>query len=137
MTIQDLEQFRGMKNDCDMIKAEIEAFYDTRKSPNTGTDAGHGSTPGNPTEQAVMNKVLPNQELLQRMHKEMTRKLEQIDSWLATVDDAQLRALIRCYYILGNTWKRTSVMIYGYPCASRASQRVHRYFKNDEKSLSV
>lgn len=133
MTIETLEQFRGMKSECDMITAEIESLYDTRKSPNGRPDAGHGSVPGNPTEHAVMDQIQPLQAILEAKHSEMMKQLSSVETWLESVSDAQIRALIRCYYILGKTWKATSIKIYGYPCPQRAHQKVHRFFGSDEK----
>lgn len=132
MNIETLEQFRGMKNDCDMIQAEIETLYNPVASPNGRTEPGHGTTPGNPTEQAAF-KVIERKKVLEQKRSEMLAELVQIESWLDTVPDAQMSALLRCYYILGNTWKQTSVRIYGYPCPQRASQKVRRYFGKDEE----
>jgi hypothetical protein len=133
MTIHDLEQFRGMKNDCDMIKAEIESFYNPVSSPNGRTEPGHGTTPGNPTERAVLNQILPHEDMLEAKQKELMQKLKEINAWIETVNDYQVRALIRCYYVLGKTWKQTSIHIYGYPCPQRAHQRVHRFFGSREE----
>lgn len=134
MTIETLEQFRWLKVDVDMITAQIESFYDTRQSPNGRTDAGHGTLPGNPTERAVIDRIAPLEPILDAKRKEMIKQLSQVEPWLETVKDAQIRALIRCYYILGKTWKVTSIKVYGYPCPQRASQKVRRFF---EKSGSV
>lgn len=132
MTIETLEQFRGMKSECDMITAEIESLYNPVASPNGRIDAGHGSMPGNPTERAAM-RVMDRKRYLEAKQAEMMQNLSDIETWLESVSDAQIRALIRCYYILGKTWKATSIKIYGYPCPQRAHQKVHRFFGSDEK----
>jgi hypothetical protein len=132
MNIEELEQFRGMKAECDMIKAEIEALYNPVASPNGKTEPGHSSTPGNPTEQAAF-RIMERKRVLEQKQTEMLHRLAEVERWLDTVPDAQMSALLRCYYILGNTWKQTSVRIYGYPCPQRAHQRVHRFFGSDEE----
>lgn len=132
MTIETLEQFRGMKAECDMIQAEIETLYNPVASPNGRTEQGHGTQPGNPTEQAAF-KVIERKKVLEQKQAEMLTRLAEVERWLDTVPDAQMSALLRCYYILGNTWKATSITIYGYPCPQRAHQKVHRYFGSDEE----
>lgn len=66
MNIEELEQFRGMKSECDMITAEIESLYNPVASPNGRTDAGHGSMPGNPTERAAM-RVMDRKRYLEAL----------------------------------------------------------------------
>lgn len=132
MTIETLEQFRGMKAECDMIQAEIETLYNPVASPNGRTEQGHGTQPGNPTEQAAF-RIIERERVLEQKQAEMMQNLSDIETWLESVSDAQIRALIRCYYILGKTWKATSIKIYGYPCPQRAHQKVHRFFGSDEK----
>lgn len=133
MNIETLDQFRGMVSECAVLQAEIEAFYNTVASPNGRTDAGHSNTPGNPTERAVMDNILPMQKVLERKRAEMLAELASVEEWMDTVPDAKMRALLRCYYILGYTWKQTSIRIYGYPCPQRAHQKVRRYFGKDEE----
>ena len=132
MNIETLEQFRGMKAECDMIQAEIETLYNPVASPNGRTEQGHGTTPGNPTEQAAF-RIIERKRVLEQKQAEMLTRLAEVERWLDTVPDAQMAALLRCYYILGNTWKATSIIIYGYPCPQRAHQKVHRYFGSDEE----
>ncbi len=133
MTIETLEQFRWLKAEVDMITAQIESLYNPVASPTGRTDAGHGSVPGNPTERTVIDRIDPLQAILTAKRAEMMQQLSDVESWLETVSDAHIRALIRSYYILGKTWRQTSIKVYGYPCPQRAHQRVHRFFGSDEK----
>lgn len=132
MTIHELEMFRGMKAECDMIQAEIEALYNPVASPNGKTEPGHGTVPGNPTQQAAF-RIIERRRVLEAKQADMIARLDEVEQWLDTVPDAQMSALLRCYYILGNTWKQTSILIYGYPCPQRAHQKVHRYFGTEEE----
>lgn len=128
MTIEELEQYRGMYSEVQSITAEIESLYNPVASPNGKTDAGHGSVPSSPTERAAM-RIIDRKRTLQEKQTAMMRVLDDIEAWLESVDDCELRALIRWYYILGYTWKATSLKVYGYSCYNRAYQRVHRYFE--------
>lgn len=128
MTIDVLEQYRGLKSEADAMQAEIEALYSPVASPNGRTEGGHGSTPSDPTERTAL-RIIDRKHVLEQKRIEMLALLDTIDAWIQTVDDAQVRALIRWYFINGLTWKATSVKVYGYPCPQRAYQRVRRFFK--------
>lgn len=131
MNIETLEQYRGMHSEVQSITAEIETLYNPVASPNGRMGAGHSSTPSNPTEQAAM-RIINRKQCLEKKKQEMMKALDEIEEWLDSVKDPELRALIRWYYILGLTWKATSLKVYGYSCYQRAYQRVRRYFKDSK-----
>lgn len=130
MNIETLEQYRGMKSEVDAMKAEIEALYNPVASPTGRTDVGHGNTVGNPTERTAL-RIIERRQTLETKLGDMLTILDAIDAWIPSIDDAQVRALIRWYYLCGLTWKATSVKVYGYPCPQRAHQRVHRFFEEN------
>lgn len=129
MTLEQLEQFRGMRAEVVAIQKEIETLYSPISSPNGHTEGGHGTTPGNPTEQAAM-RVIDRKKALESKVYAMQEALAAIDEWLDTVDDSKLRAIIRWHYINGLTWKQTNVKVYGYANPHRAQKKVLRFFKN-------
>lgn len=131
MTIRELETYRGMHSEVQSITAEIETLYNPVASPNGRIQAGHSNTPSNPTEQAAM-RIISRKQCLEKKKREMLNALDAIEAWLDSVEDPELRALIRWYYILGLTWKATSLKVYGYSCYQRAYQRVRRYFKESK-----
>lgn len=130
MTIEALEQYRGLKSEADAMQAEIDALYNPVASPNGRTEGGHGSTPSNPTERTAL-RIIDRKQALEDKRSEMLALLDSIDEWIQTLDDAVIRALIRWYFINGLTWKATSIRVYGYPCPQRAYQRVRRFFEEN------
>lgn len=134
MTIETLEQYRGLQAEIDAMQAEIETLYNPVASPNGRTDAGHGSTPGNPTERTAL-RIIERKQTLEQKRNDALALLDKIDAWVNVVADAQVRALIRWYFICGLTWKATSIKVYGYPCPQRAHQRVHRYFSEENAAV--
>ena len=66
MTIETLEQYRGLQAEIDAMQAEIETLYNPVASPNGRTDTGHGSTPGNPTERTALRIIERKQTLEQK-----------------------------------------------------------------------
>lgn len=130
MTIDELEEFKGMRAEVTAIRREIETLYAPISSPNGHTDGGHSTTPGNPTEHAAM-LIMKRKATLETKVTEMQRRLERIESWLETVDDSKLRACIRWHYLNGLNWKQTNLRVFGYPNPYRARKKVMRYFEKN------
>jgi hypothetical protein len=130
MTIEVLEQYRGLMSEIKAIDAEINALYDVRRSPNGREPGGNGSTPTAPTERAVA-RILELQEKRARLMKDWERKLKDIEAWLDSVNDADIRSIIRWHYVLGFTWKRTSREVFGADNYYRARKKIYRYFEKN------
>ena len=128
MTIETLEQYRNIRTEIKTLTAEIEAMYDTRKSPNGQEPGGHGSTPSAPTETAFRN-IQAAKTKRERMRKEWERAVHEIETWLDTVQDADIRSIVRLRFVLGYSWKRTSREIYGTDSYYRASKKFYRFMK--------
>jgi hypothetical protein len=126
MTIEDLEKYRGTISEMKALELEIDALYDVRKSP-TGHE-GTGSTgPGDPTGRNAMRIIELKEKLLTQQEKWSDTALT-IESWLATVEDPEIRSIVRWHYILGLSWKRTSAKVYGRGDYYIARKRIYRFF---------
>lgn len=130
MTIETLEQYRSLRSEIKSINASIEAAYDTRKSPNGRESGGYSSEPSAPTERAV--RIIGDLEVKRdAMLEEWTKAAEEIEKWLDTVTDADIRSIVRWRYILGYGWKRTSREVYGVESYYRASKKFYRYIEKN------
>jgi hypothetical protein len=128
MTIDTLEQYRGIVSEIRALNALIETLYDTRKSPNGKDTAGHGSGPSAPTEQAFRRiDALKTKRDAKRGQWE--RAVQEIEAWLDTVEDADVRSIVRWRFIMGCSWKRTSREVYGVDNYYRARKKFLRYFE--------
>jgi len=128
MTIEQLEQYRGIVADINALQAEIDSLYDVRRSP-TSDGMGHGSTPGDPTGRAAM-RIIELREQLRTEQNRWSDAVYSIETWLRTVQDSEVRSIIRWRYILGLSWKQTANQVYGtteYWDACR--KRVRRFFR--------
>ena len=132
MTIEELKQYRGLCADIDAIRAELNAAYEPIRSPTGNTNEGHGTTPGNPTEKAVF-KAMDIQERLFDQLKEQERIRLEIESWLMTIKDPEITAIIRWKYIIGLSWKQTSLKVYGIGDYYRARNKLHVFFRKKSK----
>lgn len=128
MTIETLEHRRGIMAEIKALDAEITALYDVRRSPNGKESSGNTSGPSSPTERAAM-KIIELRAKRDAILREWERSTAEIETWLETVTDADIRSIIRWHYVLGYTWKRTSREVYGTDSYYRARKKIIRYFE--------
>ena len=126
MTIERLRQFRGIQKEVIEVQREIDTLYFPISSPNGHTSMG-SSMPGNPTERAV-SRILALQDKAEALTAQLADELEAIEAWLLTVENHELRAIIRAHYLLGDSWARCTQRILSYEYSDTAKMRVYRYF---------
>lgn len=126
MTIEMLEQYRGITSEIKALEMEIDALYDVRKSPN-GHEASGSTGPGDPTGKAAMRIIELTERKVALLTKWSKMSLD-IESWLETVNDAEIRSIIRWRYMLGLSWKRTSAKVYGRNDYYLARKKFYRFF---------
>ena len=125
MTIEQLRSFRGIQREMEQIQREIDLLYYPVRSPRSGE--GRSSTPSDPTAAAV-DKIMRLEERLCRLREELADQLEEIEQWLETLDDHELRAIIRAHYLLGDSWARCTQRVMSYEFSDSAKHRVYRFF---------
>ena len=125
MTIEQLRSFRGIQREMEQIQREIDLLYYPIRSPRSGE--GRSSTPSDPTAAAV-DKIMRLEERLCRLREELADQLEEIEQWLETLDDHELRAIIRAHYLLGDSWARCTQRVMSYEFSDSAKHRVYRFF---------
>lgn len=128
MTIETLEQYRGLMAEIKSMDAEIKALYDVRKSPNGREPGGTGSGPSAPTERAVA-RIMDLKDKQSRKRNEWEHAVREIEAWLDSVEDADIRSIVRWHYVLGYNWKRTSCEVFGTASYYRARKKILRYFE--------
>lgn len=115
MSIDKLEQYRGLTTEMKALSQQITSLYDTYRSPQLTSDGGsHSMNVSSPTESAVV-KILKLKKTYQQKYDEAADLLLQVENWLSQVEDPEIRSIIRFHYILNRSWQQTSTEIYGYP----------------------
>lgn len=127
ITLDRLRRFRGIQKEITELQREIDLLYYPISSPNGRSNTGGSTTPGDPTAQAV-SKILVKQKRIIRLTEELADELTAIEDWLETLDDHELRAIIRAHYLLGDSWTRCTQRILNYEYSDTAKKRVYRYF---------
>jgi hypothetical protein len=120
ISIEDLRNYRHRKHEIMSIDEEIKASYYPLHSAGSNS-GGHGSTPGDPTAQAVKHI-----EALRNKAEKVQKKVDLVDMWLVTCQDSELAAICRLHYCAGKSWGMTAAML-NYERPSVVS-RVNRYF---------
>lgn len=116
MTVEKLEQYKGLTSEMKALRDQIDSLYDTYRSPQLMSDGGSHSMSvgGSPVETAV-NKVLELKTVYEQKYEEAANLLYNIETWLSQIEDPEIRSIIRFHYILNRSWQQTSTEIYGYP----------------------
>ena len=141
MNLETLEQYSGIAANIEALKEEINGLYVPISSPNGHTGEGHSSTPGAPTERAAM-RIVQLKENLEYQTEQMLNMREEIETWLATVTDTEIQAIIRWRYLIPNregrprTWKDVNLKVYGYPDHWYSRNRIKRYLEKEETNVT-
>ena len=125
ITIEKLKAFRGIQKEMDEIKREIDTLYFPVSSPRSSES--HSTSPGDPTASAV-HRIMRLEERLTVLTERLADELEEIEEWLETLNDHELRAIIRAHYLLGDSWARCTQRILNYEFSDTAKDRVYRFF---------
>lgn len=130
-TIQELKQYQALQRELVSIQAQIAFAYKPISSPPMTSDGSQsGGLPGNPTARAVADI-----EKLKRMYgaklQEVAERLQQIETWLAGVDDAEFRSIVRWHFMQGLSWGSTSKIVYGYYSSDAARKKFIRIYEKN------
>ena len=132
MTIEKLENYKGLVAEMRSLKESIDSLYNTYRSPQLMSDGGsHSMNTGSPTENAV-NKILKLKEIYNNKYSEATDLLLEVEAWLSQVEDPEIRSIIRFHYILNRSWQQTSTEIYGYASYYNSRKKIMRFFGREK-----
>ena len=133
MTIEKLENYRGLVAEMHSLSESINSLYDTYKSPQFCSDGGsHSSNVGSPTENAV-NKILKFKQIYDHKYSEAADLLLEVEAWLSQeVQDPEIRSIVRFHYVLNKSWVQTSTEVYGFPSYYNSRKKIMRYFGREK-----
>ena len=132
MTIEELEELRYLNSEIRAVQQEIEGMYNTYRSPafeKIGSSPQHA---GDPTADAV-RKIIGLQAKYNSMLNDMADRRDRVNAWLVSLDDGEIKSIIRWHYLCGKSWKQPSGLVYGGRSNERNAYRViRRYFGKDK-----
>lgn len=131
MTVEKLESYRGLTSEMKALTQQITSLYDTYRSPQLMSNGSHSMSAGSPVETAV-NKVLELKMVYEQKYEEAANLLYNIETWLSQIEDPEIRSIARFHYVLGYSWQRTNVAVYGYASYYAARKKIMRYFGREK-----
>ncbi len=127
VTLEDLRQYRSLKESIKAIEMEIASLYYPVSSPPLMSEGGHSGEPGDPTARAF-RRIEKDRQRLEKKSEELEERKAVIDAWLDTIEDSHISAIIRYHFVIGLTWRQTSQRVYGYTDADICRVAVKRFF---------
>lgn len=132
MTVEKLEAYRGLTSEIKGLREQIDSLYDTYRSPQFSDEGSHSMNTSNPTESAV-SKILELKSIYDHKYAAAAELLLEVENWLSTIENSEIRSIIRFHYILNKSWVQTSALVYGgYPSYYNARKRVMRFFGREK-----
>ena len=127
ITIEKLKQYAAMQAEKTQIEDQIDALYRSISSPRLGESLG-STEPGNPTERTAF-RIIEEKERLEQLSIELWQMTKKIEEWLQSLDDHEVRAIVRAHYINGKTWRQTAREVYGWADQDTPRKRIKRFFE--------
>lgn len=136
MTKQELESYVGIKAECEAIQIEIEMLYETVQALDytKSVQASVGNV-SNPTEKQAM-RIMNLKEKLLKKRQEQIEMLEKIDEFVDSIENGEIRAIMRYHYLLGNSWTATSFKVFGVYSYDIPRKRIDRFFEGQSTEMS-
>lgn len=131
MTIEKLEAYRGLTSEMMALQQQITSLYDTYRSPQLMNNGSHSMSAGSPTESAV-SKILKLEEIYRNKYEVAVDMLSEVEAWLSTVEDSEIRSICRHHYLLNKSWEQTNRIVYGYASYYAARKKIMRYFGREK-----
>lgn len=132
MTIEKLENYKGLVAEMHSLSESIDSLYDTYRSPQFCRNGGsHSDYVWSPVEDAV-NRILKLKDLYDHKYSEAANLLLEVEAWLSTVDDPEIRSIVRFHYVLNKSWVQTSTEVYGFPSYYNSRKKIMRYFGREK-----
>ena len=111
MTIRDLSQYHNIKVEIDQIKLNIKELEATviGSSKITGIPTSHNNTTS--STERIGIKLAQLKTKLSNKTEELLDEAKKVEDFLETVEDADIRIIIRGRFLNGKTWNEVSQTI--------------------------
>lgn len=131
MTIEELEELRYLNSEIRAVQQEIEGMYNTYRSPAFEKIGSSQQLAGDPTSEAVQ-KIMALQQKYNRMLNDMADRRDMVNAWLVSLDNGEIKSIIRWHYLNGKSWKQTSGLVYGANSYYNARKALMRWFGKEK-----
>lgn len=136
MNLDQLEQFRYLENEINMLKHRIVELRS--RNEDYVSDTVTGSSKGRPFRQhtiVITGYGNPNMKKISELelkyiHRQgqLCAELAKIEEFIDSLQDSELRQIIELRYVKGMSWNTVARTVYGYPSGDTARKKVARFF---------
>ena len=129
MDFKVLQNYAKLMRELKSIRIEINTLYKPISSPPMVSDGSqHNGLPSSPTERALrMIEKLRTQE--EAKMAEIESQLTAVNEWLNSIDDPEIRTIVRYHYLQGLSWNATSQAIYGIDAGDAVRKKFNLFKK--------
>lgn len=131
MTIKELNELSYLITEIKAMQCEIESMYNSYRSPAFEKIGSSPQRAGDPTSETV-NKIAALQQQYNKMLNEMIDRRDMINSWIASLDNEEIKSIIRWHYLNQKSWTETAHIVYGNANERNAYRVLRRYFGKDK-----
>mgnify|MGYP000479456297 CR=1 FL=1 len=137
MTKELLEQYQSLCKEIKELKQEI----DNMRRDTTTKDSVAGSSPHYPhtIHQIVIEGVdYEHRPIVEAMQRQLQRAINQrteIEEYIASIDDSEIRLIARLKYLRGMSWQQIAFQIGRYD-EQRPRKKMYDFLRKDEKDES-
>lgn len=137
MTIEELEQYRFEKEECEDLKRRISQMGGRTsivRDTVRGSMVEYPFTAHTIRIEGVSCKTMRCQAMLKDQYRRKRDRVLAhtlaIEQWLEAVPDAKIRCIVRYRYFDGKEWPDVSRRVYGHRSSNRARMTIHRFLTN-------
>ena len=127
MTLEELNRYRKLRREIKSLEDQLETLYLT-PLPSAGEKMGSKPSGVSDPTRAQALKAIQYQERLKAKLDMAEAELERIEAWMETVEDPEIRAIVRMRFIVGRSWIQTTRELFGrYTSEELARVKLFRY----------
>lgn len=142
MTIDDLEQYRYEKEECEDLKRRMSQMGGRTsivRDTVRGSMVEYPFTAHTIRIEGISSKSMRCQAVLKAQYRrkrdQLIARTVEVERWLDTVRDAKIRCIVRYRYFDGIEWPEVSRRVYGSRSPNRARMALIRFLTNHSQCV--
>lgn len=134
MTIKEmLEQYESIKAEIQDLKNESKKQHIPLTDTVTGSSVNFPYTKHSISIKGIPEECYTTETVISEKIRELEQERVQIESFLDSVHDSQIRRIIRLKYIEGKTWQQVAFRI-GRQDEGTPRKKIEKFFMDSENS---
>ncbi len=133
VTLEKLEQYDAKRREARLWSKELDKLKSRMQIVKDTVSGSSSDFPYTAHPVTITGKEHPSSRIQRREQRlnariaQLQQDVDEIDAFIDSLEDSQLRQIIHCHYILGYSWVKTAGMTH--ITEGAAKMMVRRYFK--------